>query len=109
MQQQFIALPPFTKGSLRDLPKSAEVMYREQNVFISLTLVLKSTTDFDRTLSSYLLEEKSTLLSGISSSLQTRGGEVKERWGRKGRKGRKGSEGRKERKGRKGRKGSEGE
>ena len=46
MQQQFIALPPFTKGSLRDLPKSAEVMYREQNVFISLTLVLKSTTDF---------------------------------------------------------------
>ena len=62
--------------SLRDLPKSAEVMHREQNVFfISLTPVLKSTTDFDRTLLSYLLEEKSTLLSGISSSLQTRGGE----------------------------------
>ena len=67
--------------SLRDLPKSAEVTYREQNVFISLTLVLKSTRDFDRTLSSYLLVEKSTLLSGISSSLQTRGGGVKERKG----------------------------
>ena len=59
-----------TKGSAQG---SRSYVLRKK-VFISLTLVLKSTRDFDRTLLSYLLEGKSTLLSGISSSLQTRGG-----------------------------------